>query len=242
MPSKYPSRRKRIYRKKRIHRKKKGLARMVRKIASKVVHQNIENKVTCTQVDSQVVDYADGTGFAVNGNDLLANIYQSAGQTLGVGDGEINQGVTGLQFRARYLEIKGNLLGYGDNHNLVRMLVVEDKQASNNTQLQLYNNGIAFDNLILQTDQLMSPINKFKRFKVLYDKMHNFGTSTTLWNTFNIRINMKNALFKYYPTTTTGIYELNKRLRIYFIGLNTSFTSTQNPTVQYMSRLTFEDA
>lgn len=242
MPSKYQSRRKRIYRKKRLYRKKKGLARMVRKIASKVVHRNIENKMTCTQVDSQLVDYAEGTGFAITGNDLLEHIYQGASQSLVVGDGEVNQGVVGLQFHARFLEIKGNLLGSPSNHNLVRILVVEDKQASNGQQLQLYNNTLAFDNLIFQTDQLLSPINKFKRFKVLHDKVHNFSTSTSVWSPFTIRLNMKNELFKYYPTNTSGIYELNKRLRIYFIGINNSFEATSNPTVQYMSRLTFEDA
>lgn len=242
MPSKYPSRRKRIYRKKRIHRKKRGLARMVRKIASSVVHRNIENKITCTQKDSELVPYSEGTGFATTGFDLLANLYQGTGQGMVAGDGEVNQGLVGLQFRARYLEIKGNILGYYDNDNLVRILVVEDKQATNNSKLQLFNNSIAFDNLIFQTDQLLSPINKYKRFKVLYDKVHNFGASTSRWSPFTIKMNMKNSLYKFFPTTAQGIFELNKRLSIYFIGMNTSFYDTQNPTVQYMSRLTFEDA
>lgn len=244
----------RRYGRKRNQKKNKPIvSKSIKKYVSRQLHKNIESKQTNLQEDGVAIPIAEGVGFNQVGYNLLDKLRgastQGVSQNLVIGDGTVNQEIQGLQFRAQYLEITGTILNNGGS-SMVRLFVIQDNQASNATgTLQLYNNTVAFDNLILQTDQFTSPINTFRRFKVLYDRKLMVSDQVNNWKTFKIRINLKNELFKYYPTQlaippyTKSIYELNKSLRFYFTSLNQPDGGDPvQPSIQYFSKVVFEDA
>jgi len=236
------SRPRKSYRKRKINRAKPSKA--VKRYVKRQIHKNIENKATTVQIDSQTIS----DDFTTNGYDLLANMYRGTTEQFVSGNGQVNQGMLGLQVRLRSLDIRYSILGQPQNGDFIypttsytRMMVVMDCQASNNTQLQMYNNATAFDNLILQTNHIQAPLqlNK-KRYKVLYDKIIKINSTFNNVHTGKIRLNLKNTLLQYFPTTAT-FYELNKRLQFYLVSTNDQDLS-RAPTLQFFSRVQFEDA
>jgi len=229
--------------KKRARRQAKP-SKAVKRYVAKQIHKNIENKQTTVQIDSQVIT----DDFTTNGYDLLANMFRGVAENLVSGNGQINQGMLGLQVRLRSLDIRYSILGQPQDGNFLypttaytRIMVVMDKQASNNTQLRMYDNSTAFDNLILQTNHIQAPLqlNK-KRYQVLYDKIVKINSTTNNVFTGKIRLNLKNTLLQYFPTTAT-FYELNKRLAFFQVSTNDQSLS-RAPTLQFFSRVVFEDA
>jgi hypothetical protein len=236
----------RYARKRRSPKKVKTVPKSVKKYVNKQIHKNIENKGTTVQVDYDVVN----TSFSTTGYDLLANMYRDVDETLVTGNGQVNQGMLGLQCRLRSLNIDYSIFGAGltgqqpyATCNWGRILVVMDNQASNNTALQLYNNASAFDNLILQTNLIHSPfqMNK-KRYKVLADRHFMISQATNNHTTGKIRINLKNTLLQYFPTTAS-FFELNKKIKLYIVGYNDQGGAAGTlPIFQFFSRLQFQDA
>jgi len=236
------NRRKRVYRKKRLAPKRKGLAKMVRNIAKQVVHRNIENKQVCTQTDTLTLSSSLNT----TGYDMLANIAQGAGQAVNTTDGQVQQRIVGLQFRAKYLEFTCTFLNHITNgSSIIRLMFVIDKQATNDDNLLLYSGSSDFGDLILQTDQIGSPLNGVgaKRYKVLYDKFHYLSNPMKEWKRVHLRIPLKNQVFQYYPTAVSStLYELTKRLKMFCVATNGGLDDDTNPTIQYFSRVVYEDA
>lgn len=219
---------------------KSKVSSTVKKYVNKQIHKNIENKIWQLEQDSLLIPYTAG-GFATTGYDMLAGLSRGTTESVGLTTGSVRQDMLALQIRARSFRIKGNFYAEAQN-NIVRMLIVLDNQASNNTNLSLYSSSLPFDNLILQTEQICSPLNQYKRFKVLKDKIYRISQNATgAWIPFSHSVNLKNMVFKFFPTNAS-FFELNKRIRVYFIGINDSWTSASNPTVQYTSTFTYEDA
>jgi len=220
--------------------KSKKVSKSVKRYVNKQIHKNIENKQSDYQVDSVTL----GSDLSIAGYDLLDNITQGSSQNLVTGDGEVNQQMAGLQIRCQYLEITATLLNHiANGSSIVRLMVVLDKQASNNTNLGLYSNATAFDNLILQTDQIASPVNGVgkKRFKILYDKFHYVSNPNKEWKRVKIKIPLDNMLIQYYPTTTS-FFALNKKIRFYAVATNGGLDDSTNPSLQFFSRIVYEDA
>jgi len=242
MKRNYQGRRK-LYRKRKQGKSKSKPSKAVRSYVKKQIHKNIENKGSTVQVNADAIP----TVFTAPPYDLLANMYRSTSETVNTVNGQINQGMLGLQCRLRYLTINWSLMGQPlnntnpSNTSMTRLIIVFDKQATNNTQLSLWG-ASNFDNLILQTNHITSPLQLgVKRYKVLYDKMIKITSAGTNIATGKIRINLKNTLLQYFPTTAS-FFELNKRLQLFVVGTNDQFSIPLQPTLQFFSRVVFEDA
>jgi len=217
---------------------------IVKRYVNKQIHKNIEDKGTTVQIDNQLIS----DDFTTNGYDLLANMYRGTTEQLVSGNGQVNQGMLGLQVRLRYLDIRFSIFGQPQDAGFLyptttysRVMIVMDNQATNNTMLRLYDNTTNFDNLILQTNHIQSPLQlNRKRYKVLYDKIVKTNSTTNNIHVGKIRVNLKNTLLQYFPTTT-AFYELNKRLGFFLVATNDQEFS-RNPTLQFYSRVVFEDA
>jgi len=230
------------------YRKKARVAKpskAIKNYVKKVIHKNIENKQTTVQIDGVLIT-DDFTG---TGQDLMPAMFRGADESLVSGNGQVNQDMLGLQVRLQYLDMRYSIFGQPQDGTAPypcttysRLIVVMDKQASNGTNLQLYNNLSAFDNLILQTNHIQAPLQiGVKRYQVLYDKIIKTNSTSDNIKTGKIRINLKNTLLQYFPTTT-NFFELNKRLRFYFVSTNDQGNLSRAPTIQYFSRVVFEDA
>ena len=233
------SRRKRVYRKK-VYRKRKGMAKMIKKVAQRVFNKNVEDKQANYQEDGVQV----GQTTSITGVDLLSNLYQGTGQITNLTDGQITQGFSGLQFRGKSLHLSVSLLGQlNSGTSSTRLCVVLDKQATNPTALSLYNPTNTFDDNVLQTDQFYSPYTAIgtRRFKVLYDKVVIMSGNNVNARRLNIRIPLKNTLFQYLPNGSS-FSALNKVLRFYWCGFNESGQTAQQPSIQFFSRMIYQDA
>lgn len=237
-------RRRKAYRKRSAPKSKPSKA--IKSYVKRQIHKNIENKGTTVQVDYDTMN----TSFSTTGYDLLANMSRNTNETLVSGNGQVNQGMLGLQVRLRSLVIDWAVFGNAltgqypySTCNWGRILVVMDNQASNNTPLELYNNSLAFDNLILQTNHIQSPLQMGKkRYKVLADKHYVISQATHNHIRGKIRVNLKNSLLQYFPTSSS-FYELNKKIKLYVVGYNDAGGATQTlPIFQFYSRIQFEDA
>jgi len=237
-------------RRNRRYRKKSNVPKNVKKYVKKVVRNNPEVKVHQTQQTLLAV----GNSLAITGQDLLAGLSRGVDESFPLsGAGVVQQEMLGLQFRAKYLTICGHINGNtgttytsAPQTTVYRLMVVMDNQASNNTQMELYNNTVAYDNLILQTNLLCSPIympktKQPRRCKVLYDRYFYTNPSSNNTRMFKININLKDLKMQFFPTTTS-FYELNKRLRFYFVQNTDQSQGSVAPWISYISSLSYTDA
>lgn len=235
---------------KRYRNRKTKVSKSVKKYVKKVVRAQPEVKV-CQR---QEVLHTVGNSLAINGDDLLSNMYRGTTETLLTsGQGELVQGMLGLQVRLRRLLIHGHITGFtgttyqsAPQTTIFRLMVVLDKQASNNTLPQLFNSASAYDNLVLQTNLLCSPYympatRQPRRFQVLYDKTFTLSSNEKNTKMFKISIPLKDQILQYFPTSTT-FYELNKRLRFFYVENTDQPQGQVQPWISYISSVSYTDA
>jgi len=235
---------KRVRRYRRKPNRKAKPSKAIKSYVKRQIHKNIENKSVCLQVNADPVD----DDYTSVGYDLLANMARGTSETVSTTNGVVNQGMLGLQVRLQKLVITYSIMGYNMGlampysvSAITRLIVLFDKQASNNTSLELFNTASNFDNLVLQTNHITAPFQQgVKRYKILYNKIVKQTNAGQNIVTGKISINLKNTLLQYFPTISS-FYELNKRLRFFVVGTNDQ-ASTFAPTIQFFSRVTFEDA
>ena len=185
-------------------------------------------------------------------HDLLTNIYRGDTETI-TGDTFI-QGMSGLQIRVKRIRITGNLqmastpVTYTNLGANVRMLMVLDNQASNNTALVPWASGSAYDNLVFKNGYVLSQINDVgttrhrKRFRVLLDKhvkMSNLGDNLSVRININKKVNIP---VEYYPTTTTFSAVNTKILFLILSTDNSGNTAATNVYASWESTVYYTDS
>lgn len=230
--------------KRRYRKRNTKSVKSIKKIVKSVIHQQTEDKHVDTITMSQVMEY----NFASNGINLLQGIERGTDESI-FANGSMNQKMLGLRIRLRRCVITGSILGANDNThtNIYRLIVCYDLKPQE-TPLMLFGDPTAvlgtnsYNSNLLQVEQITSPMNFIRsRYKVLYDsKVKAFSSSAVNYHTFRISIPMKDQVIQYFPTEAS-FYEGNKKLLFFWLALNEVGTD-HNPTIQYYSRVTYEDA
>lgn len=104
------------------------------------------------------------TGFQL----LPSSMAQSAGES----------GVIGLDYNAKYIDIRMKFTNTGTNQHMVRMIMVEDLQARAN-QMYLWGAATNQSDLILRVNSIISPIQQTTRFKLMLDQQFLIGNGGT---------------------------------------------------------------
>jgi hypothetical protein len=225
----------------------------IKRYVKRAIHSNIEDKQSIVFANSDSISSSYSAGLSY---DLLANMGRSVSESIvstgGLLPTGVNQGMLGLNVRARYLHIRGTILGPSPGiagpfvpvTSFGRILVVLDEQATNGTPLVLYN-GVSFGNQnILEYPQIYSKLmltGGKRRFRVLLDKKYMVNTYKSNCQVFDYKINLNNMKIDYYPTTSS-YYELTKRIKLFIIGTNDNTAFVGPATLQFQSTFVFEDA
>lgn len=213
------------------------VSKQLKTYVKKALVRGEEKKITVVQQDA--VSIPSGV-FSTTGIDLLQHMQRGTSES--VTGNTYTQDMLGLQVRLKNLVISGNIMTSNSSigSSMIRLLLVQDNQASNNTALQLFSSTTGYDNLIFQVPHVTSPINKFKRFSVLSQKTIYLDPDIQAYKRFSMIVNLKDMLLKYYPTTTT-FYELNKKLYLFYIAYDNN-GGLNHTTLQFVSNITFVDA